>query len=131
MARLVDLTRSLVVGDPTRPETCIGAVINERQFHKHEAVLGRACAEGLIVVGGSTDDSTGWFVEPTVLEVCDPLSAYMTEKFFAPILTAYVYDDADWEDALRLVDESSKYGLTGAVFADDETALTQADDALR
>jgi 1-pyrroline-5-carboxylate dehydrogenase len=129
--RLVDLTRSVVVGDPAKAETYVGAVINARQFAKHDAALARARAEGVVVVGGRTDASTGWFVDPTLLEVTDPFSAFMTEELFAPILTAYVYDDADWENTLRLVDETSEYGLTGAVFATDEPALAQADAALR
>ena len=58
--------------DPTLPETYVGAVINARQHAKHVKALARARAEGLVVVGGSTDDSTGWFVDPTVLEVSDP-----------------------------------------------------------
>ena len=87
--------------------------------------------EDLVVVGGNTDDSTGWFVDPTVLEVSDPHSPFMTEELFAPVLTAYMYDDADWDDTLRLIDESTVYGLTGAVFGTDEDALAQADDTLR
>jgi 1-pyrroline-5-carboxylate dehydrogenase len=129
--RLVGLTESVVVGDPTLPETYVGAVINARQHAKHVKALARARAEGLVVVGGSTDDSTGWFVDPTVLEVSDPASPFLTEELFAPVLTTYVYDDAEWEQALRLVDESTPYGLTGAVFAADESAVAQASDALR
>jgi 1-pyrroline-5-carboxylate dehydrogenase len=129
--RLVDLTRQVVVGDPTRPGVDLGAVIDARQHAKHAAALARARQEGLVVVGGHTDDSVGWFVEPTLLEVADPLSPFMTEELFAPVLTAYVYDDAAWTDTLRLVDNSSEYGLTGAVFAGDEDALAHADDALR
>jgi 1-pyrroline-5-carboxylate dehydrogenase len=129
--RLVSLTRSVVVGDPTEPKTYVGAVINERQFAKHEAALGRARDEGVVLVGGNTDDSTGWFVDPTVLEVADPHSPYLTEELFAPVLAAYVYDDAEWEKTLRLVDTSTEYGLTGAVFATDERALAEADSALR
>lgn len=129
--RLVDLTRSVVVGDPTEPQTYVGAVINERQFAKHEAALARARDEGLVLAGGNTDRSTGWFVDPTVLEVADPHSPYMTEELFAPVLAAYVYDDADWEMTLGLVDTSTEYGLTGAVFATDERALAEADSALR
>ncbi|MEO7068911.1 MAG: L-glutamate gamma-semialdehyde dehydrogenase [Nostocoides sp.] len=129
--RLVDMTENVVVGDPTRPETYVGAVINARQHAKHAAALTRARDEGCVVVGGSTDDSIGWFVDPTVLEVDDPTSPFITEEIFAPVLTAYVYDDADWDTTLRLVDESTPYGLTGAVFADDATAVAQADDALR
>ncbi|HEY7859262.1 MAG TPA: L-glutamate gamma-semialdehyde dehydrogenase [Candidatus Nanopelagicales bacterium] len=129
--RLVELTESVVVGDPTEPETYVGAVINERQFRKHEKALAQARDEGIVVVGGTTDDSRGWFVDPTVLEVEDPYSPFITEELFAPVLTTYVYDDADWDNTLRLVDESTAYGLTGAVFAQDAQAVAQADDALR
>jgi len=129
--RLVDLTKSVVVGDPTEPETFVGAVINERQHAKHAEALARARAEGIVVVGGTTDASKGWFVDPTVLEVPDPRSPFITEELFAPVLTAYVYDDRDWAGTLRLVDESTAYGLTGAVFAADEHAIAEAGDALR
>ena len=129
--RLIELTRQVVVGDPTEPDTHIGAVINASQFRKHAEALTRARAEELVLVGGNTDDSTGWFVDPTVLEVSDPHSPFMTEELFAPVITAYVYDDIDWADTLRLVDESTVYGLTGAVFATDEDALVEAGDALR
>jgi 1-pyrroline-5-carboxylate dehydrogenase len=129
--RLADLTKSVVVGDPTEPETYVGAVINERQHAKHAKALARARAEGLVVAGGNTDASKGWFVDPTVLEVSDPRSPFITEELFAPVLTAYVYDDSDWEATLRLVDESTAYGLTGAIFAADEHAVAEAGDALR
>jgi 1-pyrroline-5-carboxylate dehydrogenase len=129
--RLVALTESVVVGDPTEPETYVGAVINARQHAKHVEALARARAEGLVVVGGNTDDSTGWFVDPTVLEVDDPHSPFITQELFAPVLSTYVYDDADWDQTLRLVDESTPYGLTGAVFASDADAVQEANDALR
>jgi 1-pyrroline-5-carboxylate dehydrogenase len=129
--RLVELTESVVVGDPTEPQTYVGAVINAKQHAKHVEALARARAEGLVVVGGNTDDSTGWFVDPTVLEVDDPHSPFITQELFAPVLTTYVYDDAEWEQTLKLVDESTPYGLTGAVFASDEAAVREADAALR
>jgi 1-pyrroline-5-carboxylate dehydrogenase len=129
--RLVALTESVVVGDPTEPQTYVGAVINARQFRKHADALARARSEDLVVVGGNTDDSVGWFVDPTVLEVSDPASPFLTQELFAPVLTAYVYDDSAWEQTLRLVDESTPYGLTGAVFAADPDVIRQADDALR
>jgi len=128
--RLIELTRSAMVGDPTLPENYLGAVINARQHAKHADVLAQARAEGLVVVGGTTDASVGWFVDPTLLEVSDPCSRFMTQELFAPVLTAYVYDDADWTKTLRLVDESTAYGLTGAVFAGDEYAIAEADEAL-
>jgi len=129
--RLVALTESIVVGDPTEPETYIGAVINARQHAKHARALAQARAEDHVVVGGNTDDTTGWFVDPTVLEVSDPRSPFITEELFAPVLTAYVYDDADWDQTLELVDESTPYGLTGAVFAAEGSAVQQANDTLR
>ncbi|MDT4951682.1 MAG: 1-pyrroline-5-carboxylate dehydrogenase, partial [Pseudonocardiales bacterium] len=129
--RLVALTESIVVGDPTEPETYVGAVINARQHAKHTEVLTRARDEGSVVVGGQTDDATGWFVDPTVLEVDDPTSPFLTQEIFAPVLSTYVYEDADWTETLKLVDESTPYGLTGAVFASDETAVREAGDALR
>ncbi len=109
----------------------MGAVINARQHAKHAEALARARADRLVVVGGETDDTTGWFVDPTVLEVDDPSSPFMTQELFAPILTTYVYDDATWDDVLRVVDESTPYGLTGAVFAADPAAIQQADQRLR
>jgi 1-pyrroline-5-carboxylate dehydrogenase len=129
--RLIELTRSVVVGDPTLTETYVGAVINARQHAKHTAALRRARDEGVVVVGGTTDDSVGWFVDPTVLEVPDPRSSFITEEIFAPVLTTYVYDDADWAQTLRLVDESTAYGLTGAVFAEDARAVADAEESLR
>jgi 1-pyrroline-5-carboxylate dehydrogenase len=129
--RLIELTESVVVGDPAEPRTYVGAVINARQHAKHAEALARARAERLVVVGGNTDDTTGWFVDPTVLEVDDPASPFLTQELFAPVLTTFVYDDADWERTLELVDGSTAYGLTGAVFSQDETAVRQADEALR
>lgn len=129
--RLTELTESVVVGDPTEPETFVGAVISERQHAKHASALARARAEGLVVAGGTTDPSKGWFVDPTVLRVTDPRSPFLTEELFAPVLTAFVYEDRDWAQTLRLVDESTAYGLTGAVFAGDTGAVEEASDALR
>jgi 1-pyrroline-5-carboxylate dehydrogenase len=129
--RLVSLTESVVVGDPTQPETFVGAVINGRQHAKHRAALAEARSLDAVLVGGDVDGSTGWFVDPTVLQVTDPRSRFMTEEFFAPILTAYVYDDREWPATLQLVDESTAYGLTGAIFAQDSMAAEEANAALR
>jgi 1-pyrroline-5-carboxylate dehydrogenase len=128
---MVAQTEGLVVGDPTDPKTYVGAVISARQFAKHEAALARARAEDLVITGGDTNGSKGWFVDPTILEVQDPQSFFMTEELFAPILATYVYEDGDWERTLGLVDGTSEYGLTGSVFATDEAAIAEADLALR
>lgn len=129
--KLVEQTRALKVGDPTIPGTHLGAVINARQHSKHAVTLARARAEKIVVAGGNTDDSTGWFVDPTLLEVTDPHSPFMTEEFFAPIMAVYVYNDSEWQETLELVDRSTEFGLTGAVFATDEKAIADADHALR
>ncbi|MCW2782831.1 MAG: 1-pyrroline-5-carboxylate dehydrogenase [Marmoricola sp.] len=129
--RLVAMTEQVKVGDPTDPSVYVGAVINGRQHAKHVEALAQARKENLVVVGGNTDDSVGWFVDPTVLEVDDPRSTFITNELFAPVLTTFVYEDNEWEDVLKLVDSTTTYGLTGAVFAQDRTAVAQAADALR
>jgi 1-pyrroline-5-carboxylate dehydrogenase len=129
--KLVEQTSALKTGDPTTPGTQVGAVISVRQHSKHAVTLARARAENVVLCGGNTDDSTGWFVDPTLLEVTNPLSPFMTEEFFAPIMTVYVYEDAKWQETLELVDRSTEFGLTGAVFATDEGAINEADQALR
>lgn len=129
--RLVEQIQGLVVGDPTDPRTYVNAVITERQFRKHQAALEAARLRDVVHVGGTTDDATGWFVSPTLVEVTDPHSPLMREELFGPILAAWVYEDDTWSETLRLVDETGDYGLTGAVFARDEAALCDADSVLR
>jgi 1-pyrroline-5-carboxylate dehydrogenase len=129
--RLSELTGQLKVGDPTDPEVFVGAVINARQHAKHAKALSQARTDGIVVAGGNTDDSVGWFVDPTVLEVADPHSPFMTEELFAPVLTAFAYEDSQWDDVLRLVDTSTPYGLTGAVFAQERSAVEDAERELR
>lgn len=129
--RLIAMTESIKVGDPTDPQTYVGAVINARQYAKHAEALAQARTEGLVVAGGNTDDSVGWFVDPTILEVSDPHSTFITQELFAPILTTFVYEDSQWNDVLTLIDSSTTYGLTGAVFAEDRVAVAEASDALR
>ena len=129
--RLVARTEALTVGDPTVPGTDLGAVITSRQFAKYADALARTRADRLVLTGGSTDHRVGWFVRPTVLQVADPKSWPMTEELFAPVAAAYVYDDAEWEATLQLVDDSTPYGLTGAVFGTDDRAIVEADQALR
>ncbi|HEX5908013.1 MAG TPA: L-glutamate gamma-semialdehyde dehydrogenase, partial [Propionibacteriaceae bacterium] len=128
---LIERTAQLVVGDPTQPGTQLGAVINARQHAKHTAALSRARAQGVVIAGGTTDDANGWFVDPTILEVDDPDSEFMIEELFAPIMAVHVYADGEWEKMLDLVDSSTEYALTGAVFANHEFAILQADRVLR
>lgn len=128
---LIDVTKQLVMGDPTQPETFMGAVISEKQFKLHASVLTAAQTQADVLVGGSVDSSRGWFVEPTVLETKDPRSTFMTDEFFGPILSVYVYPDNQWSEIVQLADESTVYGLAGSLFAQDESTINEALATLR
>ena len=81
--------------------------------------------------GGGAPKDEGWFVEPTVIEVTDPKHPLLATELFGPVLAVHVYDDARADDVLKLVDETSPYGLTGAIFAQDRAALAHAARVLR
>ena len=128
---LADRTRSLVYGDVTDLGNFGGAVIDRRAFDRLSGVLRAAQSDPALEVlaGGSADDSEGFFVDPTVLVTTDPLHPCMTQEYFGPVLGVHVYDD--WDTALTLTDSSTPYALTGAVFARDTYALTEASTRLR
>ena len=128
-ARVAAITAEMKQGDVRDFSNFVGAVIDERAFRKHEAYLGLARTSSEVVVGGTSDGSKGWFVQPTFCRVDDPHHRLMEEEIFGPIVTSYVYED--WADALRLVDTTSPYALTGAVFAQDRSAIDDAMRALR
>jgi 1-pyrroline-5-carboxylate dehydrogenase len=131
--RMVDNMKQMKVGDPADFSVFVGAVIDERAFTKLDKVLADARADAgvEVVAGGTADRSEGWFVQPTFLRVDDPRHQLMRVEFFGPILTAYVYEDSEWEDVLRLIDDTAEYALTGAVFARDRAAIVTAHHALR
>ncbi|CRK59699.1 Delta-1-pyrroline-5-carboxylate dehydrogenase [Alloactinosynnema sp. L-07] len=131
--RVADTVASLSYGDVTDFTHFGGAVIDARAFAKHKAALEAAAADSSIEVlaGGTCDDSVGYFVQPTVLVGSDPLNEIFTTEYFGPILAIYVYDDAEYSKILELVDTSSPYALTGAVFATDRAAVEEAHKALR
>jgi 1-pyrroline-5-carboxylate dehydrogenase len=130
--RLVEDVSTIKMGDPSDFENFMGAVIDASAFKTHADAIAEARAEGHeIVAGGETDDSEGYFVQPTVIETRDADFRLMRDELFGPIVTAYVYDERRWDDTLRLVDETAEYALTGAVFATERYAIDQAHDALR
>jgi len=129
---LADLARSLPMGDPADPATFLGAVISEASYRRLTGAVADAVAGGAeLLTGEGADDAVGWFVPPTVLVTPDPRSDTMVRELFGPVLTVFVYDDAEWDATLDLVDTTSPYGLTGAVFATDRAAIAQASAALR
>lgn len=132
-ARLADLIDTVRMGDVRDFGNFMSAVIDARAHARIADAIARARDDSgvEIVAGGQADDSVGYFIRPTLIEVQDPRHALMTTELFGPVLTVYVYDDAKWTDTLTLVDTTSAYGLTGAVFARDRNAIAQAQRALR
>jgi 1-pyrroline-5-carboxylate dehydrogenase len=131
--RLVADVESITMGDVADFTTFVGAVIDAASFATQAQAIAdaRADAHTEVLVGGACDDSVGYFVQPTVLVTSDPSFRTLREELFGPVLTTYVYEDAAWADTLRLVDTSTPYGLTGAVFARDRRAVVEAAEALR
>ncbi|MGW0453830.1 L-glutamate gamma-semialdehyde dehydrogenase [Gordonia sputi] len=110
-----------------------GAVIDRRAFDKQVAAIDRAktVASMTVAVGGQCDDSEGYFVRPTVLLGDDPADAAFSTEYFGPILSLHVYDDADFESTLRMVDSTARYALTGSIIATDLAAVSTASNLLR
>ncbi|WP_020670526.1 L-glutamate gamma-semialdehyde dehydrogenase [Amycolatopsis nigrescens] len=131
--QLADLTRTVKYGDISDLSLFGGAVIDARAFAKHQRLLSSVDGDGAleVLVGGHCDDQVGYFVEPTVLVSDDPGHEVFSTEYFGPILAVHVYPDGEYERILELVDSASPYALTGAVFADDRTAIGQAHRALR
>ena len=121
----------ITVGDVTDFSNFFSAVIDERAFDKHASYLEIAKNTAEIVVGGKADKSQGWYIYPTVVKVDDPKHRLMSEEIFGPIATIYVYEDSEWDSILDVVDQTSPYALTGAVFSKDRYAVQQALSKLR
>jgi 1-pyrroline-5-carboxylate dehydrogenase len=129
--RIVAMIAEIAVGDVQDFRNFMGAVIDKKAFDSISAYLAEARRSAKILAGGGVDEETGYFVQPTLVETADPGYKLLGEEIFGPVVTAYVYDDAKWAETLRLVDETSPYALTGAVFANDRGAVRQAAAALR
>lgn len=120
-------------GSPEEPDTFFSAVIDEKAFDKIAAYVDHANnSSGCdVLTGGSYDKSKGYFIEPTIVKVSDPMDKLMQEEIFGPVLAIYVFDDDKWEETLDLVDKTSPYGLTGAIFAKDREVIVDAARRLR
>ncbi|GIM55129.1 L-glutamate gamma-semialdehyde dehydrogenase [Capnocytophaga cynodegmi] len=124
--------QSFKMGSPEDMENFITAVIHESSFDKLVKYIDQAKKDkdAEVFVGGNYDKSKGYFIEPTVIVTTNPKYTTMETELFGPVVTVYVYDDNKWEETLKLVDETSEYALTGAVFSQDRYALNQAIKAL-
>ncbi|MAO07967.1 MAG: 1-pyrroline-5-carboxylate dehydrogenase [Alteromonas sp.] len=119
---------SFKMGSPEDMSNFITAVIHEGSFNKLASYIDQAKKdpEAEIITGGGYDKSKGYFIEPTVIKTSDPQYTTMCTELFGPVVTIYVYEDETWEDTLKLVDNTSEYALTGAVFSEDRYAMETA-----
>jgi 1-pyrroline-5-carboxylate dehydrogenase len=129
----VQTVEDIPCGDVRDLGNFMGAVIDDRAFAKHKAVIDQAHADSAVevVAGGSYDDSTGYFVRPTVVVVEDPEHEMLTTEYFGPILSVHVFPDADYDAVLDQMESVAKYALTGAVIARDRAAIADATKRLR
>ncbi|HEY7722905.1 MAG TPA: L-glutamate gamma-semialdehyde dehydrogenase [Pedococcus sp.] len=132
-ADLVSITDGLTQGDVTDLSNFMGAVIDDKAFAKHAAAIDRAhAAAGVdVVAGGKYDDSEGWFVRPTVLEIDDPGDESFRTEYFGPILSVHVYPDRQFDKVLDQMESFAPYGLTGSIIAQDRHAIADATRRLR
>jgi len=110
----------------------MGAVIDGKAYAKHMGAIQYAskAEDAKVIAGGRGDDKVGWFVRPTVIETKNPDFKLLREELFGPILTVYPYPDSKFEETLDLCDRTSPYGLTGAIFATDRSAIRKASETL-
>jgi 1-pyrroline-5-carboxylate dehydrogenase len=129
--RTVAMMKDFKQGDPRDFRNFVAAVIDKKAFTSISEYLEDAKKNATIVQGGAAKGEKGYFIEPTLIETKDPGYRLLCEEIFGPVLTAYVYPDGQWEETLDIVDKTSPYALTGAVFARDRAAVRQALSALR
>ena len=130
--QLLSQVEELQMGDVTDFRNFLGAVIDKKAFDKITGYIADAekTSDANILVGGESDGEEGYFIRPTVIQARKPDYVTMCEEIFGPVVTIYVYPDKKWEDTLELVDSTSPYALTGAVFARDRSAIEEAQVAL-
>jgi len=129
--RMVAMIDEIRMGDIQDFRNFMGAVIDKRAFEKIGGYIDSVRGRAKIVAGGKCDGSKGYFIRPTLIETTEPDHKLLCEEIFGPVVTAYVYDDRKWQETLTLVDSTSPYALTGAVFAEERRAIVEAASALR
>ncbi|HWR94745.1 MAG TPA: L-glutamate gamma-semialdehyde dehydrogenase, partial [Flavobacterium sp.] len=125
--------KSMKMGSPEDFGNFITAVISEQSFDKLARYIDQAksASDAKVIIGGNYDKSKGYFIEPTVILTTNPKYVTMETELFGPVVTIYVYEDAKWAETLKLVDTTSMYALTGAVFSQDRYAIEEATVALQ
>jgi 1-pyrroline-5-carboxylate dehydrogenase len=131
--QLITDVKSMKMGSPEDFGNFITAVIHEGSFDKLVSFIDQAKkdADAEIIVGGNYDKSVGYFIEPTIIVTTNPHYTTMETELFGPVITIFVYEDTNWAETLKLVDATSEYALTGAVFSQDRYAIEEATVALQ
>jgi 1-pyrroline-5-carboxylate dehydrogenase len=129
--RAVAMMGEIKQGDVRDFRNFVSAVIDKKSFDKISDYLDDARRNAKIIAGGTAKGEEGFYIAPTLVETDEPDYRLLCEEIFGPVVTAYVYDDAEWSETLRIVDETSPYALTGAVFSNDRAAVREATFALR
>ena len=129
----MDEVGRITMGDARDFTNFMTAVIDQRSFDKITGYIQRAKTDPScnIVCGGNSDDSEGWFIDPTIIVCDDPEYESMIEEIFGPVLSIYIYEDDGFLDVLSICDTASPYALTGSIFANDEEDIQTAFNALR
>ena len=129
---LEEQIKSMKIGSPEDFGNFINAVIDRKAYDRITAYIERAreSTEAEILIGGKFDDAQGYFIHPTVIQTTNPQYETMTEELFGPVLTVYVYEDDKWSQTLELIDQTSPYALTGAVFSQDCYAIQEVTKKL-
>jgi 1-pyrroline-5-carboxylate dehydrogenase len=130
---LVEKTEAIKVGDPENYENYVNAVIHEEAFGRLADVIEKAKSDSTLTLlaGGKASKEDGYFVHPTIYQTTDPHHDLIKRELFGPIACVYVFPDAEWLHMLKTIDKTTKYGLTGSVFARDQAAIRTAENELR
>jgi 1-pyrroline-5-carboxylate dehydrogenase len=129
--RMVAMMKDIKVGDVRDFRNFMGAVIDKKSFDKICGYIEDAKKNATVIQGGGCRGDEGYFIDPTLIETKDPSYRSMCEEIFGPVLSVYAYEDSKWSETLEIVDRTSPYALTGAVFARDRAAIIEASSALR
>ncbi|KAK6462534.1 Aldehyde/histidinol dehydrogenase [Scheffersomyces coipomensis] len=134
--KFVETTTQIQIGNTSAPESLnafMGPVIHEQSYNKLSAALEQAKSdpELEVIVGGSHDNSSGFFIQPTLIQTTNPNHEFLSKEFFGPILTVYVYPDSEYSEIIKSIDSVTQYGLTGSIFARDREAVRLAEENLR
>ena len=116
--KIIDDVKNFSIGTPEDPKNFINAVISEKAFDKITSYIEytKNSSDAEIIAGGKYDKSTGYFIEPTVILTKNPNFKTMVEEIFGPVITIYVYQTNEWDSTLEIVNNTSEYALTGAIF---------------